>query len=195
MQMIYSQNLIVDNNTTLKKGMYKTFEEFRTNSPSISLDYEIKPVHLIMETFLYNDIVYQLGIDNDKAKEIGDIWGFCDGKDVYINMLFKLMSLKKVFKPGSQFDKIINLGRYCSFVSVQPVPNSVNLGHSIYYLDFNTGKEMPLDKSTLKKILSKDKELSENFKNEKFLDKTSDETFIKYLRLYSERHVDEIKRK
>lgn len=192
MQMAYSQNLVIDNNITLKRGIYKTYEEFKNNSPAVPLEYEIKAVRLIMESQLYNDIVYQMEIDKDKAREIGDVWGFCDGKFVYINMQFKVMTPKKVFKPGSQFDKLLYLERYCCFISVQPIFNSVELGHYFYALDFNTGKEIVINKDALKKIISKDEGLLEDFKNEKFLDKYSDDTYIKYLRLYSERHKDEI---
>lgn len=195
MQMAYSQNLVIDNNITLKKGIYKTYEEFKNNSPSVPLENEIKSVRLIMESLLYNDIVYHMEIDKDKAKEIGDVWGFCDGEFVYINMQFKVMTIKKVFKPGSQFDKILYLGRYCYFISVQPIPNSVNLGHYFYALEFNTGKEIAINKDALKKIISKDEGLLKDYKNEKFLDKNSDDTYIKYLRLYSESHKDEIRRK
>jgi len=192
MQMAYSQNLVIDNNITLKRGIYKTYEEFKNNSPSVPLEYEIKAVRLIMQSQLYNDIVYQMEIDKDKAKEIGDIWGFCDGKSVYINMQFKVMTQKKIFKPNSQFDKLLYIERYCCFISVQPIPNVVGLGHYFYALDFNTGKEIVINKVTLKKIISKDEGLLEDFKNEKFLDKYDDDTYIKYLRLYSERHKDEI---
>jgi len=31
MQMAYSQNLVIDNNITLKRGIYKTYEEFKNN--------------------------------------------------------------------------------------------------------------------------------------------------------------------
>jgi hypothetical protein len=192
MQMACSQNLVIDPDLTFKKGIYKTYEEFKNNSPSVPLDYEFKAVRLLMENLLYNDTVYQMKIDPDKAKEIGYVWGFCDGKFVYINMQFKVMTTKKIFKPGSQFDKLLYLGRYCCFISVQPVPNSVELGHYFYALDFNTGKEIAINNGVLKKIISKDEGLLEDYKNEKFLDKGSDDTYIKYLRLYSERHKDEI---
>jgi hypothetical protein len=194
MQMAYSQNLVIDNNITLKRGIYKTYEEFKNNSPSVPMEYEIKAVRLIMENLLYNDTVYQMNIDKDKANEIGDVWGFCDEKFVYINMQHKVMTTKKVFKPGSQFDKLLYVGRYCCFISVQPQSNSINLEHYFVALDFNTGKEIVINKGALKKIISKDEGLLEDFKNEKFLDKNSDDTYIKYLRLYSERHKDEISR-
>jgi hypothetical protein len=59
-------------------------------------------------------------------------------------------------------------------------------------LDINTGKEIVINKVALNGLISKDEGLLEDYKNEKFLDKNSDETYIKYLRLYSERHKDEI---
>jgi hypothetical protein len=195
MQAAYSQNLIIEDSLNLKKGIYKTYEEFKNNSPSVPFEYEIKAVRLIMESLLYNDIVYQMNIDKDKAKEIGDVWGFCDGKIVYINMQFNVMRTKKVFKPDSQFDKLLYLGRYCCFISVLPQSNSVELGHYYFALDFNTGKEIVINNGSLKKIISKDKGLLEDFKNEKFLNKSSDDIYTKYLRLYSERHKDEIIRK
>ncbi len=59
----------------LKKGVYKTFEEFKSNAPSI-IDYEFRKGTA-------GDVLY--------VKEEGseyptrEAWGFCDGKDIFIN--------------------------------------------------------------------------------------------------------------
>jgi len=193
-QLSYSQTLITDSNVTLKKGIYKTFEEFKNNSPSIPLEYEIlwgKILYGGLE--LANDTLYNLKIDKDKAEQIGLVWGFCDGNHAYINMQFKPMTTKKIFKPNSQFDKILFIGRYCYFNTGQPQANSVYPKHWVCAIDMTNGKEIFIDNSTLKEILSKDKVLLEEFKNEKVLSKSLDNTYYKYLQLYSEKHKDEIK--
>jgi hypothetical protein len=199
-QMIYSQNLIIEDTNTLKKGIYKTFEEFKNNSPSIPLEFEILSGKILYGGLnIHNDTLYNLKVDKDKAQEIGLIWGFCDGKYAYINMQPTMKRSKttgnniKVFKPYSQFDKILFLGRYCYFNTGQIGSNSVYPQHWVCAIDFNTGKEIYLDNSSLKELISKDKQLLEEFKNEKlFSDK--DLVYYKYLSLYSQKHKDEIVR-
>jgi hypothetical protein len=197
-QLLYSQNLIVDDNVTLKKGIYKTFEEFKNNSPSIPLEYEILSGKIVYAGFeIHNDTLYNLKVDKDKANEIGLIWGFCDGKHAYINMQPTMKRDKKtknnikVFKPFSQFDKIFFIGRYCYFTTGQYGGNSIYPQHWVCVLDFNTGKEIYLDNKTLKELISKDEQLLEEFKNEKlFADK--DLIYYRYLSLYDQKHKDEI---
>jgi len=105
------------------------------------------------------------------------------------------MSTKKDIYALFTIDKLLYLGRYCYFNTGQIGANSAFPHHWVCALDFNTGKEIYIDNSTLKKILSNDKKLLEDFKHENIFSKSFDEVHYKYLRLYSENHKNGINRK
>ena len=64
----------IGTDTTLTRGVYNSFEEFRNNAPSIR-DFEVK---------VEDDrrILYTREAGNSYYTH--DAWGYCDGKDVYI---------------------------------------------------------------------------------------------------------------
>jgi len=191
--MVFSQKLIVDDTLNLKKGIYKTFNEFRENSPSIPLEYEIVRV---------NDIAYQLKIGKEETEHYGAIWGFCDGKAVYVNLDFD-MSGRNRFRPYSYYGILQNIGRYCYFPFPQVAYTNLNAmiinGRNPlpYVVDFNNGKLLCLNcdmnagflkQSHFKKILTRDPELWTIYKN----DKSKEDLFLKYIKIFSERYSDEI---
>jgi len=59
----------------LKKGVYKDFEEFKNNSPSIT-GFELR-------TGKMGDIMYVKTADAEYPAR--DLWGYCDGTDIFIN--------------------------------------------------------------------------------------------------------------
>ena len=59
----------------LKKGVYKDFEEFKSNAPSIQ-EYELRSGTL-------GDILYIK--EGGSEYPTRNAWGFCDGKDLFIN--------------------------------------------------------------------------------------------------------------
>ncbi len=61
--------------TAYKKGVYKTFEEFKMNAPSVT-EYEYKKGKL-------GDVLYVKEGKNEFPDRMA--WGFCDGKNVFIN--------------------------------------------------------------------------------------------------------------
>ena len=54
-QAAYAQNLIVDDSLNLKRGIYKTYKEFKFNSPSVSLDCDIQAYRFRIVTFRLTD--------------------------------------------------------------------------------------------------------------------------------------------
>ena len=186
-QLAHSQILIINDSLNLKKGIYKTFEEFRYNSPPIPLDYEIVYI---------NENIANLKIDKEKTKFYGAVWGFCDGKNVYINRDFN-MSGKRVLNPDSQFNKILFIGRYCYFLTYPDANVLVYRQYLPYAIDFNSGDELCLNcepnflfikESQFKKIISRDPKLWQEYKN----DKSGEDLFLKYIKIHSERYKDEI---
>lgn len=188
MQPASSQKLIIDKGVVLKQGLYKTYDEFRNNSPSIPLDFEIVSAD--------TGVCYRLKIEKEKADQIGVIWGFCDGKNAYINWDFN-MSRKRIFRPESEFCKITYLGRYCYFRMYQPGAGLIFRALLAMVIEINTGEELCLNcdinfgfikQSQFKKILTKDSELWGEYKN----DKSKEDLFLKYIKIYSERYGDEV---
>jgi hypothetical protein len=188
MQFANSQKLIIDDGVPLKKGIYKTFDEFKNNSPSFSLDFEIVSAD--------TGVLYRLKIDKEKTDLLGVVWGFCDGKNSYINLDYN-MSKKRIFRPVSEFSKITYLGRYCYFRTYQPGTSLVFRDLLAMVIDINSGEELCLNcainfgfisQSSFKKILTKDSELWSEYKN----DKSKEDLFLKYIKKYSERHKDEV---
>jgi len=189
-QINYSQNLIIDDSITLKKGIYQNFKEFKFNSPTIPFEYEI---------LTSDNQIYKLKIDKTKTDEIGPIWGFCDGTNIYINTQ-KDMRKRLVFNPNSQFNKILFLGRYCYFLGSHFTTNNMYYFNMPYVIDFNTGEELclicdpdvpPIKKSQFHKIVSLDDELWSEYKNEK--SKMDNNVIASYIKLYSIKHKDEVK--
>jgi hypothetical protein len=203
-QQVCSQNLIIDDGVHLKKGIYKTFEEFKTNSPSITLDWQViggdvSNRYALLEGLASNDTVYWLNIQKEECEKIGDIWGFCDGIHVYINMQLTISRKRsketgnpvKVFKPNAQFNKLLSMGRYCYYFSALNTGMSgAYLTRCSFALDINTGKEIEIQ--SIKELISSDPELVEGYRNEKFFHE--EDLYFKYIKLYSDKHKEEIVR-
>jgi hypothetical protein len=86
-----SESSKIYNTTAFKKGFYKSYEEYINNAPSIVYDFTVK-----VKTCRESDsaaicVDYTLVDDNQKT---GSIWGFCDGKNVYIRLSTGLNSNK-----------------------------------------------------------------------------------------------------
>ena len=61
--------------TAFKKGVYKTFEEFKMNAPSVT-EYQFRKGK-------FGDMLYVKEGDNEFPDRTA--WGFCDGKNFFIN--------------------------------------------------------------------------------------------------------------
>ena len=71
------------NSTHLKRGFYRTYKEFESNSPSRTEDF-------IVTRFIKSEtdttVIGAKYTLVDSTKEVHHVWGFCDGKDVYVNL-------------------------------------------------------------------------------------------------------------
>jgi hypothetical protein len=187
------QELIIDENVILKKGIYQNFDEFKHNSPSIPFNYEI-----ISTTKGYGPLnilkhkVYRLNLTRNNAKSIDKIFGFCDGAHVFVNIE------RPNLKINTDFDSIQFLGLYCYFEYIDnvsfPVPGPAI--ETITYLskkaiDINKETIFTLTDKTLKEILENDKKLLFMYAEEgNYDDKIKD-----YLIMYSKKHLkDQVSR-
>ena len=73
----------------LKKGFYKTYEEYISNSPSITEPFTVVPLAKNNTDTATIGAIYKLA---DSTKNIKHIWGFCDGTDVYVKFASSLFS-------------------------------------------------------------------------------------------------------
>jgi hypothetical protein len=164
-----------------KEGIYRNFEEFRNNAPSIPYKGEV------MESG-HPDIVR---IDFYEGEEYPcpkntPIWGFCDGLTVFVSGTGK-------FRKRNMYTRLQYIGRY-SYFQKQVSYSSPNQTGSFtktyaYAIDSNTGKVFRLNKDVVLDILFKDEALTKKFKASH---KTSEDVGV-YLRLYSTNHPEEIK--
>ncbi len=90
--------------STLKIGIYKTEEEVLNNNPSI-----LQPFSLLSDTARNGAIYfYSEGyVFNDSSKPIKKVFGFCDGKHVYVR-IFEYENLFSTHK----FYRLNHLGKF-----------------------------------------------------------------------------------
>ncbi|WP_339887480.1 hypothetical protein [uncultured Flavobacterium sp.] len=151
--------------STLKAGIYKDYKELRENSPSVQLLGGIKT-----ETIKYNTNgsleylnTYYIDVEGKKAREIGDVFGFSDGKNVFITSDYAT----KINK--NEFYKLDFINRYSYFYATESsqvldIQMNVRVEKT---LNLETGEILKLTNSSLKNIISDDKELLEKFKKQK----------------------------
>jgi len=68
--------------TPRKRGVYKTYEEYLNDSPSIDVPFTVTPMRISKN----NELVAEANIDY-KGKRPKKIWGLCDGENVYIRVM------------------------------------------------------------------------------------------------------------
>jgi hypothetical protein len=179
------QHLITDSGSALKKGMYKDFYEFKYNKPSLKFDYHFRPSK-------YANTYFNVSIDKESAKSIGEVYGFCDGKEVYLAFGQKLNS-------RTQFIRLAFIGRYCMYwyttynnvvVPINGISYILPLGKTdnISILDMNTGQRESLTNIKLKSILKDDPDIYNRYLS----DAHYLENRAKYLVEYSLKHKKDI---
>ena len=84
-------NFPILKDSVLKKGVYKNFNEFILNTPSIT-NYEIHKGKLSDELYV---------TENNQSYPLQDYWGYCDGKNLFIRSEKNLFQLNKI---GSTFN-------------------------------------------------------------------------------------------
>ncbi len=153
-----------------KPGIYRAFEEFRQNMPSIKLSYPIIHKEVKYGGFASDDsqTAYALNIPKKEGRDIGDVFGFCDGKDFY----FIASENTDIYFPNKihnfNFYKVEYIGRICFYDAVQNSgPNSGTVPTlRIVVININDGEINLLTKSYLKQLLIEKPELLEKFKKQ-----------------------------
>ena len=139
---------------TLKKGIYKNFEEFKNNNPSIVLDYDI--IKIQGETGGIMDrkqaSFVRLDVTRDQGKQVGRVYGFCDGNNIYINEFMPKL------RPAVLFMKVGFIGSYC-FFEHQPFKDLEGVLSHNRLINMQTGKLVTLSKRVLKTLIIEENSL------------------------------------
>jgi len=171
-----------------KVGVYKTYQEFLKDSPSVQ-----KPLKML-DTF---EIDYEKRDTNkvftyqflDYSKKIRKFWGICDGNNVYVKV------------GGQGLVRIAFIGQY-SFaifdevnnVELNPLTNSILISavdaiispqrKELYYFN-EQGHFLKATNQAIGWLIRKEKDLFAEFNNEK---KITMATYRKYLELMNKRY-------
>lgn len=166
--------------STKRNGLYKTYSEFRTNSPSVvgSLKVTNHKIKILDEkTGKYENVK-------------GDYWGACTNDTIYVLLM----------QPATQQSPHIYplefIGRYCYFsergayTQMTASGGMYTGGYSAeYVVNINNGQIYKLDKKLMRAILEKDPELLERYEKEEW----KSEVFKDYILKINERRTDDIK--
>lgn len=189
-------------NTIKVKGIYKSFEEFRRNAPSIPLPDQVVIAYDVEESLYQKDVaIARLNCDSlMPCEKKTPVWGFCDGTSVFISREAK-------FDKNITYDKVIYMGRYIYYQYVFKTnasatntgPGASTGGYTMggarsktvvnKAIDINTGETFELSNNKILKVLKDDKILTAAFNKEKHKEKVQ----AAYLIKYAEKHKEQIK--
>ena len=161
-----------------QKGVYKSFDEFKYNRPSIVDHYAVGKRTI----WVTNDAG-----ENKKLKR-DEVWGYCDGSRIFVRW--------------RKFNEVLEKGRYCYFketgtrmtyvvsgipLMIVPVPTPYK---DEVIVNFNTGRSYRLTKKLMREILeADDPELLEMFAKERGKGKK----LFDYVVRYNDRNTTRIK--
>ncbi|HMG88718.1 MAG TPA: hypothetical protein VK589_01625 [Chryseolinea sp.] len=163
------QGAYILNAPAYQKGVYRTFDEFKYNRPSIVDHYAIgKKAILITE-----------GTGKSRKLKKHEVWGYCDGSRIFVRW--------------RKFNELVEKGRYCYFketgtrmtyvvsgipLMIIPVPTPYK---DEVIVNFNTGTSYRLTKKLMREILeADDAELLEMFTKERGKGKKLFDYVVKY---------------
>lgn len=144
--MVYSSqqaNIPIVAATIYKKGVYRTFNDFKMNDPSI-LNYEIEEDKLTKTIFLN---------EGKGAYPVRDLWGYCDGRHIYINSAdnyFELVKKGNTFisnaaltlsrRRSLKAGNVLMLGVVGGGIGRGNKKTTYSLSRKLYELDMDTGE-------------------------------------------------------
>ena len=178
---------------TFQAGFYCGIEDFRENSPTIPWTEYPRRSNTENPSFSSYEVTFEsIDLHRKEAKDIGRIFGFCDGKSIYLHCNMQLGFYKKLPRlfRGSKFAKIEFIGQYAYYESLYYfyVPGKENTGAIQKFahlerriLDLTSGESIRLTRKQLLKFLAEDTELFQNFMQEEKRNKKLKEYFTRYI--------------
>jgi len=111
------------NHLQLKKGFYRTYEDYVANKPTKYCDFKSTPIFISKADSTLIGLTFKL---NDTVLFIRHEWGYCDGTDVYVNISAKnnICTYWKLMqqKPYPFFLSNIEINKGAVLVGFIPVP-------------------------------------------------------------------------
>jgi len=166
---IYLRN---DNN--FKPGIYKNFDEFRYGNPSIEFNGQVSTNHYSGKGRIAN---YKL----DSGRDLGKIFGFSDGGNVFINTSYPKLTSNPTFVKMEYLQKYY-FYEYIKYIPV--ISGSMTTIMPILVqmiLDVNTGQVRILNNQTLREILVNDQLLLDEFNRTSGKNKVLKVYLLKYM--------------
>jgi hypothetical protein len=169
-----------------KKGIYKTFQEFRANNPSITGTISVKNRTPAAQVYLLSaPDVLNLVDSTGKEQKVKKYWGYSDGASIYIK--------------DNGLNKLEEIGYYCLYRihSITSVPPNRATGGMVFentppptadkrVLNLVTGDAYDLTMFNMRKyILSQDTALLREF-NE---DKQNKNRLVYYIQKFNQRNT------
>ncbi len=172
------------NDFIFNDGIYKTFQEFKADSPSIRQFTIERPNPYSDPNYIKIKFVCPDSVKNKGNCEVKDLWGYVKNGDVYIAHSYY-----------AYYFKLMVIGSLCHFAGLTEGQsmdaNQMAMGFAVesqyqqYMLDFETGNVIAFNyKNFSAFLLAHDKELYDELKNQKKKKKI----IFKYLLKYNERH-------
>ncbi len=162
----------------LQPGIYRSYVEFKENNPSIQ-DVEIT-LKKAAEKDLFDRkaVVFKNLPDGISNKSLSkQMWGFSDGKNVYINNW-------AVFQEYS-FARLTSFGKYCPFIGKESLYKGgadrmarSDADKKAYVFDIHKGQAYLMDDAFLERILRSNANLHHKYRQER--DKKNPNTQIWY---------------
>lgn len=172
--------IYLQNENYLKAGFYKNFEDLKFNNASGEFKYKITERS---KKYSGNEIdYYSLVIDRKEAKSIGKIFGFSDGKNIYINE--HVPSLRQ----GTDFVRAEFMYRYFYYEGVRQLIIPIGSYNIIVpkvdqkIMDMNTGEVSVLTNRNLREIIADNHRLLEEFINDPQRNKKLKDYLEEYLK-------------
>jgi hypothetical protein len=172
----------------LREGIYRDFNSFRHNRPSVPIeklrDDQGLPITDIRR--VVSKLYWQPDTGSQQAVRMNALWGFCQNDGVYV-------------QAGNGFYRIGMMGSLAHMTYEQTVrdwdPYMYRYGSMTrtyviqQMLDMSTGKFLPFNASGMDQALQHDQVLLEEFRGMKKKERNSDEVLFRFLRLYNDRHL------
>jgi hypothetical protein len=170
----------------LKRGFYASYEEYLSNSPSITLAFESEVYRISKKDSTIVSAKYHL---LDSSGKVKGIWGFCDGENVFVKYRIILgHQFWKLQCPGPNpylFFKnkmLVAAGPPVMALATLAITASLPPSYDVLLIN-KSGKVKNPTKKNMRSILADTPEILTAFKKVKVL---YDSMVVKYLKLYNE---------
>lgn len=193
----FSQNIVKD--SILNIGFYANLHELTDNNPSKPFHYEIseREIYVAKSAFKNDKVkIYNLIIEKDSTKSIGDIIGFSDGKNIYLKTgaTGTFANYKgNTFGIKSNFLKIPQIGVYTYFSNIENMKygggglaGSLSIGNTSieYIINLKTTEMVRLTNKIMKELLIDEPDLLKEFDADKNRKKNYEKYVVEYNRRY-----------